>query len=215
LGQPLTTGRFISLEGGEGAGKSTQLRFLHEALDRAGLPVLATREPGGSPGAEDIRKLLVEGPPQRWDAETELLLMVAARRSHLTETVWPALREGKWVLSDRFSDSTLAYQGYGRGLRRDFLSALHRFIAADFRPDLTLILDLPVETGISRALGRTGRETRFERMDWAFHERVRQGFLEIAQAEPQRCAVIDASLDLERVRTAIRDRVRERLGVAI
>jgi dTMP kinase len=215
VGQPLSTGRFISLEGGEGAGKSTQLRLLQEALDRAGLPVLATREPGGAPGAEEIRKLLVEGPAQRWDAETELLLMLAARRSHLTETVWPALHEGKLVLSDRFSDSTLAYQGYGRGLPRNLLTELHRFIAGKFTPDLTLILDLPVEVGISRALGRAGRETRFERMDWAFHERVRRGFLEIARSEPRRCVVIDASLDLESVRASIRKTVQERLGVAL
>ena len=141
--------------------------------------------------------------------------MVAARRSHLTGTVWPALQEGKWVVSDRFADSTLAYQGYGRGLPRDMLHQLHRFISNGFMPDLTLILDLPVETGISRALGRSGHETRFERMDWAFHERVRRGFLEIAQAEPHRCAVIDASANLEAVRAAITTTVRERLGVAL
>jgi len=214
VGQSLNRGRFISLEGGEGAGKSTQLKSLQGALAEAGVPVLATREPGGSVGAEEIRTLLVQGPPQRWDAETEVLLMVAARRSHMTETVWPALQEGKWVLSDRFADSTLAYQGYGRGLPLEFLRELHRFIASDFTPDLTLILDLPVDTGISRAIGRAGRDTRFERMDWAFHERVRQGFLEIAKAEPGRCVVIDASLDLESVRAAIRQAVHERLGVA-
>lgn len=214
MGQSLNRGRFISLEGGEGAGKSTQLKSLQGALAEAGVPVLATREPGGSVGAEEIRTLLVQGPPQRWDAETEVLLMVAARRSHMTETVWPALQEGKWVLSDRFADSTLAYQGYGRGLPLEFLRELHRFIASDFTPDLTLILDLPVDTGISRAIGRAGRDTRFERMDWAFHERVRQGFLEIAKAEPGRCVVIDASLDLESVRAAIRQAVHERLGVA-
>ena len=215
MGQPLSAGRFISIEGGEGAGKSTQLRFLLAALERSGLSVLATREPGGSPGAEEIRTLLVEGPPQRWDAETEVLLMVAARRSHLTGTVWPALQRGQWVLSDRFADSTLAYQGYGRGLPQDMLRQLHLFISNDFMPDLTLILDLPVETGISRALRRPGHETRFERMDWAFHERVRKGFLEIAQAEPQRCAVIDASADLEAVRAAVAATVRKRLGVAL
>lgn len=136
--EALTRGRFITFEGGEGAGKSTQLGLLADALARAGIAAIRTREPGGAPGAEEIRRLLVEGAPQRWDAETEALLMVAARRNHLVETVWPALDRGDWVICDRFADSTLAYQGYGRGLPREALASLHSLIAGNFKPDLTL-----------------------------------------------------------------------------
>jgi dTMP kinase len=209
----LSGGRFITFEGGEGAGKSTQLRLLADALGAAGLAVERTREPGGSPGAEEIRRLLVSGEPARWDAETEALLMLAARRSHLVATVWPALAAGRWVLCDRFVDSTIAYQGYGRGLSLDRLAEFHRFIAGDFAPDLTLILDLPVELGLARAAARAGSETRFERMDHGFHERLRQGFLEIARREPQRCVVIDATGDVAAVSGAGAAAVRDRLGV--
>jgi len=215
VGQTLTRGRFITLEGGEGAGKSTQAGLLIDALRKAGLRAIRTREPGGAPGAEEIRKLLVEGLPGRWDAEAEALLMVAARRVHLVETIWPALERGDWVISDRFADSTIAYQGYGRGLPQEALRALHKLIAGDFSPDLSLILDLPAETGLSRAATRPGAETRFERMDPEFHRRLRQGFLEIARAEPHRCAVIDASGDVAAVQAAIRAAVRARLGVAL
>ena len=178
---------------------------------------MRTREPGGAPGAEEIRQLLVEGAPQRWDAETEALLVVAARRNHLVETVWPALERGDWVICDRFADSTMAYQGYGRGLPREALSALHELIARNFKPDLTFILDLPVEIGLSRAEGRadSGSGTRFERMGRDFHERLRLGFLEIAKAEPHRCAVIDATAPLATVQAAIRAVLQARLGVAI
>src|SRR5438309_11212296 len=147
-------GRFISIEGGEGAGKSTQVGLLVAALDRAGIPALATREPGGSPAAEAIRRLLLEGEAERWDAIGEALLLVAARRDHVTRLIEPALAQGIWVVSDRFADSTLAYQGYGRELALDDLAALHRFALGAFAPDLTLILDLPVEIGLARAAAR-------------------------------------------------------------
>jgi dTMP kinase len=176
---------------------------------------LRTREPGGAPGAEEIRRLLVEGAPQRWDAETEALLIVAARRNHLVETVWPALDRGEWVVCDRFADSTLAYQGYGRGLPQASLASLHSLIAQDFKPDLTLILDLPVDIGLSRAAQRAGSANRFERMGTDFHERLRRGFQEIARAQPQRCVLIDATADIGAVQQAIRAAVRTRLGVAI
>jgi dTMP kinase len=153
--------------------------------------------------------------PRRWDAETEALLMVAARRTHLVETIWPALDRGEWVVCDRFADSTLAYQGYGRGLPRDALGTLHGLIAGDFKPDLTFVLDLPVEIGLSRAAGRADSATRFERMGRDFHERLRRGFLEIAHAEPQRCVVIDATIDVGAVQKAIRMAIRERLGVTL
>ncbi len=146
--------KFITFEGGEGAGKSTQIELLAAALARAGISVRTTREPGGSPGAEEIRRLLVTGPPNRWDAMTEALLHFAARRDHLRGVVLPDLEAGHWVLSDRFADSTMAYQGYGHGLGRGAIEALHALVVGDFAPDLTLILDLPVDLGLERALAR-------------------------------------------------------------
>ncbi|HEX2117061.1 MAG TPA: dTMP kinase, partial [Alphaproteobacteria bacterium] len=161
-------GRFITLEGGEGAGKSTQIARLAEALRKAGLTVRTTREPGGSPAAETIRKLLVEGEPGRWRPLTEALLHFAARKEHLDTFVLPALAAGQWVISDRFADSTMAYQGYGHQLGRAPIHALYRTVVGDFAPDLTLILDIPVEAGLARTGGRAHAETRYERMDRAF-----------------------------------------------
>lgn len=207
----MTKGRFITFEGGEGGGKSTHVRLLVAALQKAGHPVVATREPGGSEGAEQIRKLLVEGEPGRWDALTEALLHTAARRDHLRATVWPALEAGRWVISDRFSDSTVAYQGAGHGLGTDMVERLQNIAIGDFAPDLTIILDLPAELGLERAGGRGGGEDRYERMDLAFHRRLRQGFLDIAARYPRRCAVIDASAEIEAVHAAIVAVVRARL----
>ena len=186
------SGKFITFEGGEGAGKSTQTVFLAEILRSAGLAVVTTREPGGAPGAEEIRKILVEGEPGRWDALTETLLHFAARREHLVKTIQPALARDDWVISDRFADSTMAYQGYGLKLGRDTVAALYSQAIGDFRPDLTLILDLPVEIGLDRARRRSGGEDRYENMGVDFHRRLRDGFLEIANREPERCIVIDA-----------------------
>ncbi len=190
-------GRFITLEGGEGAGKSTQIAGLAKRLEDAGIGVITTREPGGAPGADTIRSILVSGDTDRWDPMSEALLNFAARREHLIRTIWPALERGHWVLSDRFADSTMAYQGYGHGVDRDLISALYRAAVGDFHPDLTLMLDLPVAEGLRRANERNGAsaaaaEDRYERMDIEFHERLRAGFLAIAAAEPDRCAVIDA-----------------------
>ncbi len=204
-------GRFITFEGGEGAGKSTQIGHLADALRRRGLEVVTTREPGGAPGAEQIRRLLVEGEVGRWDALSEALLHFAARRDHLVKTVWPALAAGKWVLSDRFADSTLAYQGYGHGLAVADIEALYAVTVGDFAPDLTLILDLPVEEGLKRAAGRGGAEDRYERMGGDFHQRLRQGFLDIARRHPERCAVISALGRREDVQTAILAAVEQRL----
>jgi len=188
----VTTGRFITFEGGEGAGKSTQLRLLGDNLRHRGIDLIVTREPGGAEGAEQIRSLLVSGTPGRWDGVTESLLHYAARRDHLRSTVWPALQAGRWVLCDRFADSTMAYQGFGLGLPRETLQQLYRMTVGDFRPDLTIMLDLPVAAGLARAVGRGGGEDRYEKMDLGFHQRVREGFLEIATAEPKRCAVLSA-----------------------
>jgi len=173
LGRALSTvsrGRFITIEGGEGAGKSTQTRLLLAALERAGIPARGTREPGGSPNAETIRRLLLEGAGERWDAVGEALLFMAARRDHVAQLIEPSLAQGFWVISDRFADSTLAYQGYGKGLPLADLAALHRFALDAFAPDLTLILDLPVEIGLARAAGRGIGTGRFERLDPPFDD---------------------------------------------
>ena len=207
----MQAGRFITLEGGEGAGKSTQVVRLKEWLERQGHEVVATREPGGAPGAEMVRKLLVEGPVERWDGVTEALLHFAARRDHLRSTVWPALKRGAWVISDRFADSTMAYQGYGHGADRTMLGGLYDMAVGEFCPDLTLILDLPVEIGLARAASRRGTETRYESLPIAFHERVRAGFLDIAAVDPGRCVVIDANRDIDTIAAAIAEAVTSRL----
>ena len=206
---------FITFEGGEGAGKSTQIKLLGAAFQAKGHAVLETREPGGSPGAEQIRGLLVDGPAERWQPLTEALLHYAARAEHLQATVRPALAEGTWVLCDRFTDSTLAYQGYGHRLGAAPIETLRSLIAADPLPDLTLILDLPVQLGLARAAGRADAAARYERMGRAFHERVRQGFLEIARGAPERCAVIEADAAPEAVHSKILETVEQRLGLAL
>lgn len=211
--------RFVTFEGGEGAGKTTQIKRLGEKLAQAGIAAIATREPGGSPGAEAIRSLLVAGEVGRWDPTTEAFLMIAARRDHWLKTIKPALDQGKWVLSDRFHDSTRAYQGHGRGVADADIEALRRLAIGGTAPDLTLILDLPVADGLGRAQARlkakASGEDRFERMDTSFHERMRQGFLAIAKAEPKRCVVIDARADMDAVHAAVVAAVNERLGVAL
>ncbi len=184
-------------------------------MARAGIETIATREPGGAPAAELIRALLLKGEPGRWDGISEALLMVAARRAHLTETIMPALSRGDWVLCDRFADSTTAYQGHGAGVPLASLAALHRLIAGDLMPNLTLLLDLPIEEGLARAATRRGDETRFEQKDIHFHKRVRRGFLAIAKQEPKRVVVIDASRTIDDVHRAVLSVVRDRLGVAL
>jgi len=200
---PSFTGRFITLEGGEGAGKSTQSRRLAAALEARGIPTLTTREPGGAPGAEQIRKLMVEGEPGRWNAITETLLAYAARADHVARTIGPALKEGRWVICDRFSDSTYAYQGAGRGVERETIRRIDSAVLDDFQPDLTLILDLDVAIGLGRAIARAGTENRFEKFGIDFHERLRQAFLDIARRNPERCRLIDASGTEDQVADAI------------
>jgi dTMP kinase len=208
-------GRFITFEGGEGAGKSTQARHLAEALRAAGIEALLTREPGGSAGAEQIRALLVQGEAARWDAVTETLLHYAARRDHVETTIRPALDAGRWVVSDRFADSTAAYQGYGHGVPLERIRALHSWTVGGLEPDLTFVLDLPHEAGLGRTAGRAGPEDRYERMGQEFHARLRDGFLAIARAEPERCLLIDATQDVAAVTAAIRQGLRQRLGVTL
>lgn len=196
-------GLFISFEGGEGSGKTTQIRRLESWFRQRGREVVVTREPGGSPGAEEIRNLLLTGDLGRWDAVTEALLMFASRRDHVERTIRPALAEGKVVLCDRFADSSVAYQGFGHGLGAEFIRNLWQIAIDGFKPDLTLIFDLPVEVGLERAGARfaniSAAEDRFERMGTEFHQRLRNGFIEIARKNPERCEIIDANGDIDLV----------------
>ena len=200
----MARGRLITLEGGEGTGKSAQCARLLNRLRAHGRRAIATREPGGTPEAEAVRALLVENAPEprTWDATSEALLHFAARRSHATRVIEPALARGDWVVCDRFVDSTMAYQGYAMGLGRAAVEALHRLVLDGMSPDLTLILDLPVADGLGRARSR-GTESRYEMRDTAFHEAVRQAFLDIARREPGRCTVIDARGGIDAVAAVI------------
>jgi len=209
-----TAGRFITFEGGEGSGKSTATSALVKSLAASGRTVLATREPGGAPGAEQIRKLLVSGAVDRWDPMAEALLHFAARREHLEHAIRPALDAGTWVVCDRFYDSTMAYQGYGQGLGPVVVRNLQFVALGDFAPDLTIVLDIPPQDGLGREINSDAKdEARYGRMGAEFHSRVRDGFLAIAAAEPDRCVVIDASQSLDDVQDAIWQTVSDRLGV--
>jgi dTMP kinase len=202
---------FITFEGGEGAGKSTQIRLLAAHLAAAGIRHIVTREPGGSPGAEEIRQLLVTGAADRWSALSETLLFYAARVDHWQRVIRPALEEGTVVLCDRFADSTIAYQAYAGGMDRKQIETLHDLVLPGVQPDLTLILDLSPEAGLRRAVSRAGAEERFESKGIAFHERLRAGFLDIAARHAARCVVIDANRPVEAVSEAVTASVRQRL----
>ena len=209
----MTRGRFITLEGGEGAGKTLQTARLGAALEASGLGTRLTREPGGSPGAEEIRRLLVSGPVERWEPLAEAMLHAAARRDHVLHTIEPALDRGLWVVSDRFVDSMIVYQGYGQGADLAVLERLSALSLGGFEPDLAVVLDIPVAEGLRRAGKRAG-SNRYERMGTDFHEKVRQGFLARARAEPERFAVVEATADPETVGAAILDAVAQRLPVS-
>lgn len=217
----MSRARFITLEGGEGAGKSTQARALAAKLSDLGHSVVVTREPGGAPGAEAIRQLLVTGETGRWTPMSEALLHFAAREDHLAHTVRPALARGDWVISDRFVDSTFAYQGVAQGLGPETIGTLSRLVIGEDMPALTLILDLPPEKGLARAQARASvdksssapaGEDRYERMDFAFHTTLRNAFLSIARAEPDRCVVIDATQSVTEVARQIWHSVTSRLS---
>ena len=207
----MTRGRFISFEGGEGAGKSTQVNRLAVRLEAGGREAVLTREPGGSPGAEAIRDIVLRGDADRWSPVTETLLMYAARRDHIERVIRPALARGAWVVCDRFADSTRAYQGAAGGTDPALIAALETYILEEVRPDLTLVFDLPAEVGLARADARAGAEMRFESKGLAFHERLRDAFRAIAAAEPERCALIDAAGDRDSVARAVWAMVTERL----
>lgn len=208
-----TQGRLITFEGGEGAGKSTQAERLGSWLAADGREVVRTREPGGTAGAEAIRGLLMTGAAERWLPSTELLLVAAARDDHLQRLVLPALGRGAWVICDRYIDSTLVYQGIAGGVDEERIDLLHRGVIAVPEPDLTIVLDLPVEEGLRRRRN-AGRETRFEAKGRDFHDRVRDGFLAIARRSPERVALIDATRSAEAVTGTIREIVSERFGLA-
>lgn len=204
-------GLFLSLEGIDGSGKSTQARRLADTLRREGRDVVLTREPGGSPGAEDIRALVLQGDPDRWSPETELLLFTAARRDHLERTILPALARGAVVICDRFADSTRVYQGVTRGDLRAKVDALHALmIGRD--PDLTLLIDIPPETGLARAKSRQTAEERFEDMGLAMQRQMRAAYLDLATAYPARIRVIDGDTDPDTLALRLREALRARLS---
>ena len=188
----MTQGRFITFEGIDGSGKSTQAHTLAASLQANGVDVVMTREPGGSPGAEEIRQLVLTGDPDRWSAETEILLFTAARRDHLEKTITPALTAGKTIISDRFADSTRVYQGATRGDLRNTVDQLHSLMIGR-EPDLTFIIDMDPAIALKRGLARNSGEDRFEDFGLPFQETLRAGFLEIAQENPARCLLIDGN----------------------
>lgn len=205
-------GRFITLEGVEGVGKTTNLEYIHQRLLAAGKTVVVTREPGGTAMAEEIRELLLRQRAESVSEMAELLLMFAARAQHLDALITPALEQGHWVLCDRFTDATYAYQGGGRGVSMSLISTLESMVQGSLCPDLTLLLDLPVELGLERARNRSTPD-RFEAEKQRFFEAVRLAYLNRATAEPERFAVIDASVDIMQVQAQISLQLRERLGV--
>ena len=205
-------GRFITFEGGEGSGKSTQIRLLAEELTKAGMTVLTTREPGGTPEAELIRKILVTGNTDFADT-TETLLFFAARYEHVSKKIWPAVKAGQVVLSDRFADSTMAYQGYGYGnnpVQQKLIKNLYNAVVGEFKPNLTFLLDIPVEVGLKRSRRAENTEQRFEGKELAFHERLRQAYLKLAKEEPERFVVIDATQSVDVIHHQISAALRQR-----
>ncbi len=200
-------GQFIAFEGCEGSGKTTQIKLLTKILVSKGFDVLATREPGGSPGGEDVRTLLKQGHENRWDGLSEALLLYAARHDHVEKIIKPAIDKGTWVLCDRFSDSSFAYQGFGRGLGLQTLEKLHTLVLGDFFPDLTFIFDIPPQETYERVLRRRSRPgqggDRFDDMEMAFHQRVYEGYHVIAQKYAHRCAVIQATVSIEAIQENI------------
>ena len=210
---------FITFEGGEGTGKSTQIKLLADYLVQQGIVPLITKEPGGTTLGQELRRLLVTGDKDKMDAATEALLFFADRRIHLSSKVWPAMERGEWVLSDRFADSSVAYQYYGHNKRLSMedLDNLYKIAAGDFKPDITIILDIDPEIGLKRSFARNAvaaeQEVRFENIDISFHHRLRQGYLEIAKSDPERCVVLDANKSIEELHQNIIKVVSERLGL--
>jgi len=191
-----------------------QSRLLRDELQGSGVDVILTREPGGSIGAEEIRNLLVHGAADRWDSMTELLLIYAARRDHLTKTIWPALKAGRWVISDRFADSSRAFQGIAGGLGLDVIDAVHTQVVGNFAPDLTIVLDLEPEQSLARTVARGGREDRFEKKGLAYQQQVRKAFTQLAERSPRTHVLIDAGRTVDEVAHDVLRVVAERFGLA-
>ncbi|MBR1904620.1 MAG: dTMP kinase [Alphaproteobacteria bacterium] len=212
-------GKFITLEGGEGCGKSTQAKLLTAYLQKQGIKTILTKEPGGTPEGMLLRQMLVTGDKDKFDAIAECLLYYADRRVHLQKLVWPALAQNQWVISDRFADSTEAYQYYGYDKRVDFttLQSLYKMVAGNFKPDLTLILDMPPEVGMRRSLLKAEqmavKELRFESRQIEFHNNLRRGFLEIAKREPERCVVLNADTTVEELHRQIVQVIEEKFNI--
>lgn len=214
------TGLFISFEGGEGSGKTTQINKLSQMLTDNGHKVITTREPGGTPEGDKVRDLIVQRDGGDWNPMAETLLLFAARTMHVEKIIGPALDEGKIIITDRYTDSTVAYQGYGHGLALDKIEDINKLVLGGLKPDLTFILDIDPKAGLERSERRLASETlgvnqtedKFERMDFSFHEKLRQGFLTIAKNEPERCHVIDATQSMEDMTADIARVVLERLG---
>jgi dTMP kinase len=204
-------GLFVTLEGGEGAGKSTLARTLQASLKAEGHEVVMTREPGGTPGAEQIRELLVKGDAERWSAMTEALLFYAARVDHVEKVIRPGVDRGAIVISDRFADSTMAYQGAAGGVEFSRLQALHKLVLDDFKPDLTLLIDIPPETGLARTRDRLGLEVRFESKALAFHERLRASYMALAGESPERFLTMDGLRDPEDLASIALKAIHERI----
>ncbi len=212
----MSKGLFISFEGGEGAGKTTQINYLIDAVKDAGYEVVSTREPGGTAEAESIRNLLVKRDGGDWNAMAEVLLLFAARSMHVEKVIKPALEKGQIVICDRFTDSTVAYQGYGHGLDIDKINSIADISIDSFSPDLTFIMDIDVRAGLKRSISRLSdeqsSEDRFERLDISFHEKLRAGFLDIALKDNDRCFVINADQDIDNISVEIKNIALERLN---
>ena len=213
------SGLFITFEGGDGSGKSTQIKLLEEHLKQKGYDVVTSKEPGGTKVGQEIRKLLVCGDKDKFDATAEALLYFADRHIHMTQKVWPAMEKGAIVLSDRFADSTVAYQyyGYNKRVEKKVLDELYQIAVGQFKPNLTIIFDIDPKIGLARSFhkaeGMTAKELRFEGREIAFHQNLRQGFLEIARAEPERCVVLNADQSIEALHQDVIKVVKERLGL--
>lgn len=207
--------KMISIEGVDGSGKGVQTRLLLAAFTEAGQDCILTREPGGSPAAEDVRALLVNGEPETWDSMTELLLMYAARRAHCRDTIWPALQRGSWVISDRFADSSRAFQGIAGELGLDTVEQMHALSIGDFNPDLVIILDIDESIGLQRAADRNAGEDRFEKKGQRYQQKVRAAFQQIAESNSQRYRLLDATGTIEQVHRSIIQTINQHFGLAL
>ncbi|MBT3204335.1 MAG: dTMP kinase [Gammaproteobacteria bacterium] len=205
--------KMIVIDGVDGSGKGVQTRRLHQSILDSGLSCVLTREPGGSAAAEDIRELLVNGDPEKWDSMTELLLMVAARRAHLRDTIWPTLEKGSWVLSDRFADSSRAFQGIAGELGLDVVNEMHKLSIGDFNPDFVLILDIDEHVALARAEARGTGEDRFEKKGNEYHRKVRNAFRDIAESNQDRYKLIDASGSMDEVTSKIISAVNSKFSL--